>query len=168
MDSIDPGRRAGRIEGSFVLSSGRSGSTMLSDILASHPEIASLSEFFTFLGTRSLLPGRVSGARYWQRLSRQTPLYRQLFTAETAPREFLYPGTGGRFPEKNVPPILATTLPHLTDLPDALLGAAAVRALARSGELEVRHAPTKPSSNEPSEPDAPASKRARRKRGESR
>ncbi len=56
----------------------------------------------------------------------------------------------------------------LTDLPDALLGAAAVRALARSGDLDVRHAPTKPSSNEPSEPDALSSKRARRKRGESR
>ena len=120
MDTIDPGHRAGRIAGGFVLSSGRSGSTMLSDILASHPEIASLSEFFTFLGTRSLLPGRVSGARYWQRLSRQTPLYRQLFTAETAPREFLYAGRGRRFPHDNVPPILATTLPHLTDRPDAL------------------------------------------------
>ena len=133
MDSIDPGRRAGRIEGSFVLSSGRSGSTMLSDILASHPEIASLSEFFTFLGTRSLLPGRVSGARYWQRLSRQTPLYRQLFTAETAPREFLYAGRGRRFPHDNVPPILATTLPHLTDRPDALFD-----ALARTVPLQPR------------------------------
>ena len=45
--------------GAFVLSSGRSGSTMLSDILASHPDIASLSEVLTYLGTRSLLPGRV-------------------------------------------------------------------------------------------------------------
>ena len=111
--------------GAFVLSSGRSGSTMLSDILASHPDIASLSEVLTYLGTRSLLPGRVSGARYWRRLSQQTPLYRQLFTAATAPREFLYPGTGGRFPHDDVPPILATTLPHLTDRPDALYDALA-------------------------------------------
>ena len=79
---------------------------------------------------------------------------------------------GGTLPGR--PPLRVAgsiTLPAgqaLTDLPDALLGAAAVRALARSGELEVRHAPTKPTSNEPCEPDAPASKRARRKRGESR
>lgn len=74
----------------------------------------------------------------------------------------------GRPPRRVAGSITLPAGQALTDLPDALLGAAGVRALARSGELEVRHAPTKPSSNEPSEPDASASKRARRKRGESR
>ena len=74
----------------------------------------------------------------------------------------------GRPPRRVAGSITLPAGQALTDLPDALLGAAAVRALARSGELEVRHAPTKPSSNEPSEPDALSSKRARRKRGESR
>lgn len=106
--------------GAFILGTGRSGSTLLSQLLASHPEVASLSEFLTFLGTRALLPGAVDGARYWHRLSVQTPLYRTLFTAETAPREFLYPGGGGRFPHDDVPPILATTLPGLAPDPDAL------------------------------------------------
>ncbi len=116
--------------GHFVLGTGRCGSTMLSDILQLHPDIVSLSEVFTYLGTSALLPGRVSGAGYWRRLSVQTPLYRRLFTAETAPAEFLYPNIGGRFAPDNVPPILATTLPHLTDTPDALfdtLGAWAIR-----------------------------------------
>lgn len=74
----------------------------------------------------------------------------------------------GRPPRRVAGSITLPAGQALTDLPDALLGAAEVRALARSGVLEVRHTPTKPSSNEPREPDAPASKRARRKRGESR
>lgn len=134
-----PAAPATSIPGSFILGTGRSGSTMLSDILASHPDIASLSEFFTFLGTRSLLPGAVDGARYWHRLSHQTPLYRQLFTAETAPREFLYPRTGGRFPQGNVPPILATTLPHLTDRPDALFDTLAATVPAQPRQPMTAH-----------------------------
>lgn len=115
--SGDPGTR---LPGTFILGTGRSGSTMLSDLLARHADVLSLSEFLTYLGTRALLPGHVTGARYWQRLSVQTPLYRRLFTPGTAPREFLYSTTNGRFPPGNVPPILATTLPHLTPRPDAL------------------------------------------------
>ncbi len=120
MDSPPPTARNAAPPGTFVLGTGRCGSTMVSGILAGHPDIASLSEFFTFLGTRSLLPGRISGERYWRRLSEQTRLYRRLFTAETAPREFLYPGTDGRFPHDNVPPVLATTLPFLSSDPDRL------------------------------------------------
>ncbi len=55
----------------------------------------------------------------------------------------------GRPPRRVAGSITLPAGQALTDLPDALLGAAAVRALARSGDLEVRHAPTKPSSNEP-------------------
>ena len=74
----------------------------------------------------------------------------------------------GRPPRRVAGSITLPAGQALTDLPDELLGAAEVRALARSGDLEVRHTPTKPSSNEPREPDAPPSKPARRKRGESR
>lgn len=77
----------------------------------------------------------------------------------------------GRPPRRVAGSITLPAGQALTDLSDALLGAAAVRALARSGELDVRHAchaPTNPSSNEPREPDAPPSKPARRKRGDSR
>lgn len=130
---------AARPPGTFILGTGRSGSTMLSDILATHPDIASLSEFLTFLGTRALLPGRVSAARYWRRLSVQTPLYRRLFTARTAPREFLYPATNGRFSQANVPPVLATTLPHLADRPDALFDALADWVAGQPGRTMTAH-----------------------------
>jgi len=63
------------------------------------------------------------------------------------------------------------TLPSgqaLTALPDALLEAAELRALVRRGDLEVHPSVSKPSAVEPSEPDIPALKPTRRKRGASR
>ncbi len=106
--------------GAFILGPARCGSTLVSEILKTHPDILSLSEFLAFQGTRALLPGPVSGATYWTRLSRQTRLMRRVMTAQTAPNEFLYPRVQGRFPIDNVPPVLATTLPHLSDDPDRL------------------------------------------------
>ena len=107
-------------DGAFVLGPGRCGSTMLSDILNTHPDILSLSEFFSMQGTRGLLPGRLSGARYWKQLSRQSRYVRRVMTPETAPNEFLYRPHMGRFPIDNVPPLLASVLPHLSDEPDKL------------------------------------------------
>lgn len=42
----------------LVLSTGRCGSTMLSDVLNTHAEVLSLSEFFTSLGLQSSRPNR--------------------------------------------------------------------------------------------------------------
>lgn len=131
--------KTGSAPGTFVLSTGRSGSTMLSGLLARHPDVLSLSEFLTYLGTRALLPGRVSGAQYWRRLSVQTRLYRRLFTPGTAPREFLYSSENGRYPPGHVPPILATTLPHLTDRPDALFDEIAGWAAAQPSRSMAEH-----------------------------
>ena len=106
--------------GAFVLGPGRCGSTMLSDILNTHPDILSLSEFFSMQGEGALLPGRISGRTYWRRLSHQTKSMRLMMTPENAPNEFLYRPGMGRFPIDNVPPLLASTLPHLSEDPDTL------------------------------------------------
>lgn len=111
--------------GAFVLGPARCGSTMLSGILNAHPDILSLSEFLTYLGPRALLPGQITGTAYWKRLSRQTCYFRKTMTPDTAPHEFLYNRVGGRYPVTNVPPLLATTLPHLSDDPDSLFDALA-------------------------------------------
>ncbi len=71
-------------------------------------------------GTRGLLPGKLSGWSYWKRLSRPTKSVRLIMTPENAPNEFLYRTGMGRFPIDNVPPLLASALPHLSDNPDAL------------------------------------------------
>ena len=111
--------------GAFVLGPARCGSTMVSEILNLHPDVLSVSEFIAMQGTRSLLPGKISGAAYWKQLSKQTPAMRLMLTPETALREFLYRTEMGRFPIDDVPPLLAGTLPMLSDDPDALFDALA-------------------------------------------
>jgi hypothetical protein len=54
----------------FVVTAGRSGSTAVSAILRSHPEVLSLSEFFLCL--RTMLPpgtGVISADAFWRALS---------------------------------------------------------------------------------------------------
>jgi hypothetical protein len=112
----------------FVVGTGRCGSTLLSRFLRLHPAVASLSELLVFavdLGGRiaeTFPEGLVDGAQVWRVLGaahpRQTLMLRQGVMMEEA----LYrPGPGRRFTaETGIPAIAATTLPHLTDDPDAL------------------------------------------------
>lgn len=50
-----------RIAPVLVLSTGRCGSTMLSDVLNTHPEVLSLSEFFASPGMKALARKRPRG-----------------------------------------------------------------------------------------------------------
>ena len=55
----------------IVLSSGRCGSTMLSDMLNLHPDILSISEFFTFHSMALFSRWRMTGNGMWNVLTRQ-------------------------------------------------------------------------------------------------
>jgi hypothetical protein len=107
----------------FVVSSGRCGSTALSAVLRSHPRVLSLSEFFRCLGTEALEPGRYSGARFWDLLSRPRPHMTAVLRYRTEPPEVIYLTDGDRRfgRESGVPPVLLIAFPHLVDDPDALL-----------------------------------------------
>ena len=89
---------------------------MISDVLNLHPMILSLSEFFSTLGPRALFRNRLSGKAMWALCSRQNPALRLALSAGDIPSEFLYPfgAPQARFSPRTVPPILCTTLPHLT------------------------------------------------------
>ena len=104
----------------FIFSTGRCGSTMVSDVLNRHPRILSLSEFFSFIGLRTFLRRRVSGPYMWRLYSRQQ--YRTRFMLQGRYEELLYPvdAPEARFSQDDVPPILCATLPHLTDRYEAL------------------------------------------------
>ncbi|PRY92064.1 sulfotransferase family protein [Hasllibacter halocynthiae] len=107
--------------GGLILGSARCGSTLVSRILRLHPSILSLSELFATAGPYAFRPARVSGARFWARLSTPSRAFSAIANPETAPGEFLY----GAAPYSahdpwRCPPILAVTLPHLSDDPDAL------------------------------------------------
>lgn len=100
----------------FVLSTGRCGSTMISDILNRHPQILSISEFFSFLGLEIFARRRPTGDWMWRLYSE--PGYRMGVIARGESfSELLYPvdDPNARFSRLNLPPIMAITLPHLTD-----------------------------------------------------
>ena len=117
--------------GGLILGSARCGSTLVSRILRLHPDILSLSELFAAAGSYAFRPARVSGARFWARLSTPSRAFSAIANPEAAPGEFLY--GAAPYPAHDpwrCPPILAVTLPHLSDDPDALF--AALGAEARS------------------------------------
>ena len=105
-----------RIAPVLVLSTGRCGSTMISDVLNLHPEVLSLSEVFSLLGPLALFRKRLSGKAMWALCSRQNPALRVLLSADPVPGEILYPldEPQARYTMQSVPPILCTMLPHLT------------------------------------------------------
>ena len=100
----------------LVLSTGRCGSTMISDVLNLHPDVLSLSEVFSLLGPLALFRKQLSGRSMWALCSRQNPALRVLLSADTIPSEILYPfgDPHTRYSTRTVPPILCTMLPHLT------------------------------------------------------
>ncbi len=105
----------------FVISTGRCGSTLLSRMLRRHPEVLSLSELFSTLRARTPFDGSPDGAEFWRMLSVPDPAMDVMVTAGLTVSELIYPYATGRFdPARGVPLICHMTLPMLTDDPDAL------------------------------------------------
>lgn len=88
---------------------------MLSNMVRLHPDLLSVSEFFTSLTSRAFRRRDATGADVFRWLDTQSPGGRALLTNGFVVDEFLYPlGPGARYPAGEVPPILCATLPHLT------------------------------------------------------
>jgi putative sulfotransferase len=112
----------------FIVGTGRCGSTMLSNMLRDHPEILSLSEFFSMItdGDQShepFSPDPMDGERFWAIVAATGRFYTFFLRHGQAFPELLYPADapGSRFSSQTgVPGILLTALPHLTDRHDAL------------------------------------------------
>ena len=104
----------------IVLSTGRCGSTMVSNMLNIHPKVLSLSEFFTCIGLKTFRPRRPSGEWMWKLYSRQS--YRTRLLLREPFEELIYPfdDPDSRFSRIDAPPIACAALPHITNEHDAL------------------------------------------------
>ncbi|MEU7644659.1 sulfotransferase [Streptomyces huasconensis] len=107
----------------FVIGTGRSGSTALSRVLNTHPDILSLNEYMASVGDAAFPEGRLSGAEFWEALFRPTPYFANMLRSGVPMPEFLYTRRPGRYTAETtgIPALSLMVLPHLTDDPDGLL-----------------------------------------------
>ncbi|WP_369373048.1 sulfotransferase [Streptomyces sp. cg36] len=106
----------------FVVGTGRSGSTALSGILNTHPDVLSLNELLSSVQSRSFPDGLVDGAEFWRLLADPNPLFDRMIRNGVPMPEFLYHRRPGRFSAETtgIPALSLMVLPHLTDDPDGL------------------------------------------------
>ncbi|MDG9705374.1 sulfotransferase [Streptomyces sp. DH37] len=114
---------------SFVVGTGRSGSTALSRVLNLHPEILSLNELLSSVGSEGMPEGELDGRGFWRLLAEPNPTFDRMIRSGASMPEFLYPRRAGRFSADatGIPRLSLMVLPHLTDDPDGLLDELAPR-----------------------------------------
>ncbi|OLB81834.1 MAG: hypothetical protein AUI14_01980 [Actinobacteria bacterium 13_2_20CM_2_71_6] len=122
----------------LVLSTGRCGSTVLSELIREHPQALSVSELFSSVRPQDLGEQEADGVAFWHMLTGPRRADLMMLRCGISVEELLYPvdtpGPGAwRFSRGTglpPPPIAQVTLPHLSDRPDDLfrrIGRAAVR-----------------------------------------
>ena len=109
----------------FVVGTGRCGSTILSRILRAPPDVLSLSDFFGTVRAAAqgapFLDRDLDGRELWQLLASPFPMLDEMISSGLRIAELGYPFGRGRFcPSTGVPLICHYVLPMLTPDPDAL------------------------------------------------
>ncbi|HEY8153193.1 MAG TPA: sulfotransferase [Myxococcota bacterium] len=106
----------------FIVGTGRCGSTLLSRMLALHPDVCSIFEFFTGLDWAGrFAEGPVSGAAFAELIARPQPVIDAVLRRGYPVEEVTYPFGQGRFARGDTMPwILVSMLPRLSDDPDRL------------------------------------------------
>lgn len=106
--------------GTFIVSTGRCGSTLLSHMLATHPSALSVSELFTGLGRRAFARQHLAGPSFWEVMAAPRPALEHLLQQNMQLPEVLRDLSAHAQEAQEVPAIMLTTLPGLTPDPEAL------------------------------------------------
>ena len=94
---------------------------MLSNMVRMHPDILSVSEFFTSLTSKAFRGSSMTGEAVFRRLNTLSPPSRALLGNGLFIDEFLYRlGPDARYRADEVPPVVCATLPHMSDDPERL------------------------------------------------
>jgi putative sulfotransferase len=106
---------------SIIISNGRCGSTLLSDLIAEQSDTLSAQEFFMSVAPWARSSEVLTGAAYWEVLSSPKAELATLFRIGLPPKEVRYPRTG-RWADRmtELPRILAITLSKVSSDPDLL------------------------------------------------
>jgi putative sulfotransferase len=111
----------------FIVGTGRCGSTMLSNMLREHPHVLSLSEIFALVYDPAapdiFPPEPIDGRQFWAMVAGLGPFIRFMLKHGLGKPELLYPfdAPSARFSaQTGVPAILLVALPHLTEHHEAL------------------------------------------------
>lgn len=106
----------------LIVSTGRCGSTMMSELVRLHPRMLSVSEFFISFSSKALVGGSLDGEAMCRHLTTSTPVLSMMLQNGMRSGEFRYRfGPDARYRPENLPPPLWATLPFLSPHPDRLL-----------------------------------------------
>lgn len=117
----------------FVVGTGRCGSTALSRIMRLHPHVLSLSELVAAAEPGAFPEEPLTGEEFWRLLATPRPFANRLLRDGMRLPEYVYSDSTGRFTTRDggIPAISMMTLPHLTDDPDELFDVLAATLSAR-------------------------------------
>ncbi|MBD9729473.1 sulfotransferase family protein [Streptomyces caniscabiei] len=105
----------------FIVSTGRCGSTLLSEMLGDHPDVLSVSELLALLAADPRFSGEENGIEFWRRLMAPAPTIDAVVRDGIEVPELIYPYGSGRFDSSDgVPGLCHMTLPMLSQTPDLL------------------------------------------------
>ncbi|MEV0263440.1 sulfotransferase [Streptomyces sp. NPDC050617] len=125
----------------FVVGTGRSGSTALSHIVNAHPDVLSLNELMASVGSDGLPAGELDGRGFWRLLAEPNRIFDAMTRSGVPLPEFVYLREPGRFGVETtgIPALSLMVLPHLTDDPDGLFDALEEEVTCWPGRSAARH-----------------------------